>query len=264
MKDPNRKLLNIVALVIPSRSKEGDLREVYTVQRRVKEDGTDYLVSTFNCATLENIRDGSSNTRHYFWSRIFYNPIAEEITPNAKLMKQSVEDIRASRIKAGSLLFLTGVAEKGGLIIKNPIQVLSQDIRTARDGQQISFSGRIISFDNDGTLTALCPIFDNKGHEISNEVVFMRVMDPASLSFLRSLPKDNDGNLEALGRSLFVFAAVKNGRFMDVSHIQGTNSPYFFAKCLSQSAEEDVGLQVQATKPAEQSQATTKGQSIKH
>lgn len=264
MKDPNRKLLNIVALVIPSRSKEGDLRETYTVQRRVKDDGTDYLVSTFNCATLEKIRDGATNARHYFWSRIFYNPVAEEITPNAKLMKQSVEDIRSSRIKAGTLLYITGVAEKGGIIIKNPLQVLNQDIRTARDGQQASFAGRIISFDNDGSLSALCPVFDSKGREISNEVVFMRIVDPSSLSFLRSLPKDNDGNLEALGRSLFVFQAVKNGRVMDVSHIQGTNSPYFFAKCLSQSAEEDVGVQAQVSKPAEQSQKANIGQSIKH
>lgn len=225
----NRKVINTVVIVTsPSLS----------VQQRTKEDNTDYYVSTINCKTLDYINVEGEYKPLEFWSRIFYNPVHEESSATGKFFKENIEQIKYEAIKNNSIIYVSGVAEKGGIFIKNPIKIISS-FKDIDDKKTNNIVGQILSIHNEPDfLEVISYNFDEK-RNIQRTKTYINYTSSIT-PYLNVLNKSNNlANI--LGRANFLFSIKKhNDNFYYIHSIQNLDKAFFIERQLIESLEHTV------------------------
>lgn len=226
-----RKIINIVGKVHSP---------VLSVQHRTKADNSDFYVCTVNCLTVDSYITEQGNTQPLnFWARVFYNPIAELTSTSAKYLKEFLASVKRGEIKQNDILYLSGVAEKGGLFVKNPISKLHrlQDVYSNNE-EEFKIFGKIASYSFDNNVVSLNEPFNSVFENADRNYYTFNAEIPV-IDFLNSLPKNEYGVGSFIGRNIFVFNVKKQNNRLSVFKIQNTDRPFYIKKILQESAIEN-------------------------
>ena len=228
-----RKVINSVVKIITP---------ILSVNHGLKNDGSDFYYVTLDCQTLDKYKIANNIIKSLeFRAKVFYNPNTELTTTTAPNYKKILQKISSGKIKNGSILYLSGVAENGGLLVKNPIYEIS-NCDTLKENE----SGYIF-----GTLSNIQP--ENNLIQIYTHGNINKIQNigltPNVLEFLDSLPKDEITRKNvAVGTSPFLFNVKKYNNFLYATEIQNVDHSYFVEKILTSSKEETSKIYINENK----------------